>query len=254
MTVYHYTDLNALKAIFEGRDSEGEICPTFRLTHYRFMNDREEYGLQRHREFFRKEAESYPLATNLLLMSLEGSELIFPPYVLSFSARPDKLSQWRAYASGRSGVAIGLRETAFPSPGPEAVHYFSEPSPVSDSLLEHLENIERMLKLGTFDPEIHKKALRETIRSSILSKSEAFAEEEEFRSVMLDQKKEVGFYCGRFGMTPYVSLQLPKSAIESVWLSPLSDPESAVLGMLLYLSRTDYRDVEVFRSNASFRH
>lgn len=102
--LYHYTSIGSFKKILQAR--------TIRATRYDQMNDWSEVRLGV--KLLLGAIKAYKVGDSVqqykesLIAGVEGyGEGSLDVYVLSFSAAPDSLGQWRAYAA-RGGVSIGF--------------------------------------------------------------------------------------------------------------------------------------------------
>ncbi len=116
-TLYHYTSLAALEKILpksaQDRD-DNNTKPRLLLTHISAMNDPQEgrYLLNwlRVRASSKEadgEQDSQTEDANQHNIDLANDE-IFNIFMTSFSAKPDNLSQWRAYGDDAAGVALAF--------------------------------------------------------------------------------------------------------------------------------------------------
>lgn len=106
--LYHYTSLSALLEIFKGRK--------IWATNAKFLNDTQEHSFlidAMARYFSYKDCPHASRSHQFIGFIKQNAEVPFIelPYIASFSRDGDSLSQWRAYASGGNGVAIGFRKS-----------------------------------------------------------------------------------------------------------------------------------------------
>lgn len=113
--IFHYTDLNGLQGILEGRG--------FWLSEAKFLNDAEEIynGVKITKDLIEKlmAKDRYSSFSEILLGTLNKIEShdYTNNYIASFSLKSDDLEQWRAYAKNGSGVCIGFdtdKKTNYP--------------------------------------------------------------------------------------------------------------------------------------------
>lgn len=108
-TLYHYTSLETAMSILGDDDHCG-----FAFTHYRFLNDRDEYsaGLKIAKNLIDNESGNILGSAKgelLKLVDKGENDMSLCPYVLSFSTEQDSTPQWMAYTDKHSGgLAIGL--------------------------------------------------------------------------------------------------------------------------------------------------
>ena len=101
--LYHYTSIDAARAIVESR--------TLRLTEHTAMNDASEFAYARGRllDLIRKHEVYTDLTTRLhIAAALEGLSANIALLIGSLTARRDDLGQWRSYASNGSGCVLGI--------------------------------------------------------------------------------------------------------------------------------------------------
>ncbi|SEB40792.1 Protein of unknown function [Terriglobus roseus] len=108
--VYHYTSMDVLLKIVEKRE--------FWATNARFLNDvseRDHFLSLVERQLVHMAGREGALPTIRSLCdgfakyAKEHRRFTELPYVVSFSAEPDSLAQWRAYCARGNGVCIGIR-------------------------------------------------------------------------------------------------------------------------------------------------
>ena len=105
--VYHYTSMDVLLVIVEKRQ--------LWATNIRYLNDVSErqHCLSMIRQRVEATISNSQLATELLDQSLENEDASKSfndlPFVTSFSADRDSLSQWRSYCPNGNGVCVGFR-------------------------------------------------------------------------------------------------------------------------------------------------
>lgn len=106
--VYHYTDLEGMKSILEHRK--------LWATHSAFMNDSQE-GVFAHERFASVLRDVAPDRAEAIAAILNDDDLIKKNgvYLTCFSAEPDLLSQWRAYAKDGFGFALGIDAARLPA-------------------------------------------------------------------------------------------------------------------------------------------
>jgi len=106
--LYHYTSLQGLLGILSSR--------TLWASSIFYLNDTTEYlGALAIAEILqdRKAKEQPRDRFYKFLCGKKGFSLVWtlggPPFVASFSEKPDVLSQWRAYTHGSAGVSVGFQ-------------------------------------------------------------------------------------------------------------------------------------------------
>ncbi len=101
--VYHYTSIEAARAIVENR--------TFRLSEYTALNDASEFSYARDRLIgLMRDRQVYTdLTTRIFVVSeLEGLTANTGLMIGSLTPRRDDLGQWRSYAGDGGGCVLGL--------------------------------------------------------------------------------------------------------------------------------------------------
>jgi hypothetical protein len=110
--LYHYTDRGGLNGII--------TTQKMRFTHYRHLNDDAEisFGIAAAQAVLAEFAVRHPKAKIFCeltadLLTAENLDSAFGFYVASFSRKRDHLHQWKHYAGGGQGFAIGFGPQLF---------------------------------------------------------------------------------------------------------------------------------------------
>ncbi|SDE83373.1 DUF2971 domain-containing protein [Terriglobus roseus] len=237
--VYHYTSMETLLKIVESR--------SIWATCIDYLNDVTEYSFyleqvdRRLREFVKNgDSQSAFFESYLKGRTGMGSGIIRRrPFVASFSAEPDFLPQWRSYCPNGNGVCIGFRTNCLVRAcfsDNEVVRELNRPFHdvrfkqvvygVSDDRRLDEELREFLSAAADFDNQIKNKLGLDVIFQSILGfrasaqKHPAFKPEAEYRIVvdgLLDNSENlVRYRASRTTLVPYIKLNLPKKAIESI--------------------------------------
>jgi len=211
-TLYHYTDTSGLLGILKAKQVWA--------TDSRFLNDSQElsYG----REVALDVLSSHFTLSTARDVVLGGRQFVATQmFVASFSANPDVLSQWRAYAGDGLGYAVGF-DSAHPLPREGASVQFR---PVVYDEAKQRAAIDRILA-----PAL--KPIREAGRELYTSakafcealelvlpyfKNPGFKEEGEWRAVVqhgfADSVAPTGFRASRYGVTPHIFLGDPSGRL-----------------------------------------
>lgn len=217
MTLYHYTTIETLRAIFDKDKikAENEECIRFSLwaTHAGFLNDLTE-GQMLANALKRIGAPAGLLNT---LISMLGY-----PFVVSLSELDDDLNMWRCYANQGKGVAIGLEKEVIEDAMKHQFwsnvadfgmcNYYTE-----EELAEFLKSndVESMLK----DNNI--KSLSKLLSDALLFKNKSFEAEKEWR--IYANYVESDFRLADNLTIPYYKVFLPIEAMASVTFGPKCD-------------------------------
>lgn len=275
-TLYHYTDAAGFVGIVQNRE--------LWATHFRHMNDRSEFetgqklvdeaaasieaveqGLrQALMQEFRKVHDSIPLTKAM------------PVFVVSFSEKPDLLSQWRAYAAGGGGFSLGFN----PLPNPARADHGGALA-IALMRVEYDEaklratmtaQLRRLLDQSfaffsankvSFSPYIGYQIILFMLRQMGLlvprAKHRAFEEEREWRIIAALPRDGslVHHRATQRGVTPFVKIPLADGGalpLTGVVVGPLQDPVSGEHGAKSLLKSLGLpADQLVRRSEAPFR-
>jgi hypothetical protein len=250
--VYHYCSLAALYAIVEYRK--------LWASDVRFLNDRSEL-------LFAK--SSTRDAMDLIIGSLPGTfsprtarQIVkravneeFRLFATSFSAQPDKLSQWSRYAQASKGVAIGFSKSTLEGMG-YAVREITYGETVLSALIGELTSI--MCSTSKV-PEFKKDAFRKTIEILSSTKHAGFSEEEEIRMCVFTHQyhdADVQYRVSADLVVPYIEIDLSlhwDNVIEEVWIGPLNSDAMATDSLREFLNSRGLTHVRIARSKATVR-
>ena len=255
MVLYHYTTQTGLLGILQRRE--------LWATDIRFFNDSKELRLVFEEVTRRlpaapllpagKEAEFYRVLSHSLNIqaALAGSA---SPWVISFSADGDKLSQWRAYASP-VGYSLGF-EVTLPTPlfdPPEVRLVKCEYSPKA---LEGAVDQAIQRAADAHDPEGSLSALSFSFGSDLTSlapefKHLGFAEEEEWRVVIREpfvgNRLAMRFRPGRSSVVPYYAIPFeheghPMFRLKEIVVGPTVRRDLAEVVLTDLLIHTGFHD------------
>lgn len=267
--LYHYTDATGLMGIVNNPSFPGDyanagvdLTRTIKLqaSDVRFMNDRAELShagnafAKRFREVATETgtpAEKSELLIGLAQRIEDGAILGGPVQVFSvcFSGEDDELSQWRGYAGGTGGYAIGFAKRTLdhftfalpvgqkplgpingepPSPmnGPQRVLYTAtEARKEADSLIARMGPGSPSDKFG-----LNFWSLWDTVATAARLKHDGFEEEREWRTIWYCAPDDgrtsapAEFRPGRSGVVPFLSIAVNPppglpwiAALEATW-------------------------------------
>lgn len=264
--LFHYTSGDALLVIINSQ--------IMFATESSFLNDPQEvqWGIHVFQEYIDAiNANQYPAdfieQIRKAMQEKTLDSLRF--FVLSLSANPDLLSQWRAYASNGEGFAVGLDGPALYDRSGFGEHVLQhinlDAMPREFVYCFHLlpviyEKKHQMDLIANFidaaysfwanaedlsDPnflKLFRMLILHRIGVLLISfKNPGYLEESEWRIVAMVHKKsgKIEYRNGRFGITPYVKLNLsPRSdlpnlslPITTMWVGPNSQAKQNKLGI-----------------------
>lgn len=273
-TLYHYTDSRGLL----GMTSSGRVW----LTNVEYMNDFSEleYGrevirnvLTRKRKEFEQWEEFWDTAQTILMM-----KEVYDVFAFCFCRKGDLLSQWRAYARGGMGYAVGFKTAdinlSIPiRTGWEIVEVLYDREQ-QQSLVEHV--FDEVCRLAEGCPSfkettaMHERAVRflgvELAPCLVRFKSSGFQEEHEWRLVALDFptltsfEEHRHFRVSQGAIIPYLDLSIaqgnsspPRLPLERIVQGPHIAPELGEKALKSLLSKHGYTEVKVDRSEVTLR-
>jgi hypothetical protein len=283
--VYHYTDAHGLLGMLEHH--------AIRATHARYLNDPKELDYL-HDVASRvvtsiRDQVSHGETRDLAVEIAENASSRDDVYVACFSAEPDLLSQWRAYASDGQGYALGFKASSVlqaeandeEEGGREAqlLRVVYEPSE-QDALLGHivspaLELFDEIVGQSREEAERIREPLKIAVWKSFtqlfaVMKHPGFREEQEWRAVLSDYFNpfaehlgRVRFRPSRFGLTPYINLRRSSSEevappiqrqtlpIERVVLGPQLGGEQCLTAATWAMSYAQYPIANAFWTGKS---
>jgi hypothetical protein len=240
MRLFHYTDVSAVKAIFERKK--------LWLTDLRFMNDSEEmnHGINHILSFLDDDGVQKRLygahaatATEFLRDSLgehvESYMNYNPLFVCSFSQANDLLSQWRAYGSYAVEFTADLI-------GQDLVSCLYDPLDKShaayDATLIALRGVSKYLSEngGEVSPGVHQE-YSDLIKVAATLKHESFQEEQEVRMIIEKIDCDYPFlFRARAGiLVPYIEVPISLKSVRSINIGPMRDQELAYRSMCMFI-------------------
>lgn len=240
MSLFHYTDVNAVKSILEN----GKIW----LTDMRFLNDSEEmsHGVKLILDLIngkgiqeRISTDYAGVATEFVTRGLsEHVSMLMnfnPIFVCSFSRAPDLLSQWRAYGNyAIEFCADSINHNLF-----ECLYEPNEKGRRAyDATLTAVRELGRSMRSNEGVPcSKGLEAYSDLIRSAATLKHESFSEEQEVR--MLIEKIECHYkllFRSRLGvLIPYIEVPISFESIKSIHIGPMRDQDLAYGSMNMFV-------------------
>lgn len=275
--LYHYTDAVGLHGII----ASGELW----ATEARYLNDASEldYVFQLFDEVLEgfshgsptPEAPAQEVANMLRLASDVGRENWrddFLCFVACFCEDKDLLSQWRGYANGIGGYAIGFKRVEIESTsgdrplGPyafERVDYdaAAKKAELTAQLLQAVESYQRHAMREEERLQVWRSLMGSYFGEvgfyAPLCKSPGFAEEKEWRVISRLRRSDLAksevpsFRTAALGLVPYVALDvrgddLPRRAlVGEIVIGPTPHPGLAERSLRLLLASIGYTEDEV---------
>jgi hypothetical protein len=196
-------------------------------------------------------APHYKSGDNALLEYFEDA------CVACFCARPDLLSQWRAYASGGTGYAIGFDSRRLISVGADrrfdlvpAVYGPEEQRAVLENFFDQTQNYRA---IAASQQEFETERLDAASQFALSFKNNAFREEEEWRLISRNPGGLMKFRAARWGVVSYIEIGPVKPALAEVWLGPTLDQDLAKRSLEYFLRRQYGATVSVRTSEVPLR-
>ncbi len=267
--LYHYTSGQGLLGILESG--------VLHCTNLLYMNDSSEmeYGRSIFRRIARDLTPSSPMVQLFLRHLLSDVEQPdFQYYVTCFCERPDLLSQWRAYGGQAAGYSIGFDsddlQTVLPAYS-ELVPVIYDPARQQESVCALLEACVRFAGECAEAFPAHDRLPDSMARWAAVSaneigrliarlKSEAFAEEHEWRGVIMRfsfDTSPCSFRLAANGVVvPYYSWSFKREgvkAVRQIQHGPTVNSVLAVRSLGMLLNNLGYRDVSLKASAIPLR-
>lgn len=268
--LHHYTSGQGLLGIL----GSGE----FHCTNVLYMNDASEmdYGRRLVLQWIEDglEAARLDVAPYLRQMARMVEQPDFQYFICCFCEKPDLLSQWRAYGAQAAGYSIGFSTDDLMGVLPEyseLVHVVYDPAEqrrmVRGALRRYLELAERCAAEYAGHQRLDDAMVRWAGATSnglgrviARMKSDAFAEEHEWRAVIIRfgfDTQGVQFRLAANGMVvPYLPWRFKRDGIKAVRQvrhGPTVNPTLAVQSVGGLLFNLGYRDVSVGGSSIPLR-
>lgn len=244
--LYHYTSLDALiNGIITSNGIE------LRCSHYAYLNDPNEMVI----------GEKF---INHLLGQANISHPTRPrndSYIFSLSKQKDFLPMWNMYGKGGKGVMLEIKtcEISNICRNVDSCLYCDK-----DGVLVGYSKSERIEQLVTFIKNAHTPNYPPKTMSLIVShrlldsicgmiKSSDFEYEKEVRAIFDGINTNIPSYYLKNNMViPYITINLPKDAIRSIWIGPTQDKERTKKSLEMFLVSKGY-NIEVLESAIQYR-
>jgi hypothetical protein len=274
--LYHYTNQEGLLGIIKDR--------ALRATEIQYMNDASELitpisiasdvlteiGRKRFRElkgdelkFIIDPEKEVAMFIDLFLQLLTEQNT----FVISFSRKPDNLSQWRAYGAPSSAYSIGFRYEKLKSVAEKSgfellkCEYFKEEDLkiVVKEMINELVN-ESLKKSSGRRADFTWKSAVKFMKIASTMKDYSFKEEEEWRLVLTGhrsgQTESIDFRVGKSMIVPYYLLKLEPFPIYNIHVGPCPHKELAkrAVSKLLHENRIFLTPNNIKISKTPFRN
>lgn len=205
--LYHYTSIEALCAIINSIDENGELF-TLRATHASYLNDMTE-GTLLPEVLGQLGAKDVFLQ---LLPALEGY-----PFVLSLSQLENDLNMWRCYANEGCGVTLGIDYEKLSEAFPQQLKQCSyiDVEKLLDKYNTH--EVKKTIEDKNLIP------LAKLLRDIYYYKDPSFQAEQEWR--IFERGIPSDFTIQKGTLTPYLPLKIPVAALNSITFGPKCDFE-----------------------------
>jgi len=261
-TLYHYTTQAGLLGVLEAH------C--FWATAARYLNDSSEYlyGLKMISErLMQKSHESHIVSDHAdrLRAIAQALSPFWSICVVSLTSEGDLLSQWRAYAGGSGGFALGLR-AAYLRDAAHAEGFYLVPclydkgkqQEAIDEMAE--EFCDRMRASPKWDMADHGGCVATAMRIAMMLKDESFKEEQEWRLISRPiAVNRLNFRQGTSAIIPFFKLPLSADRdlyVDIVRVGPTPHADLAVASAQMLLRKLGLSDPEnkVVMSRVPFRN
>lgn len=248
-TLWHYTDARGLLGIIK------DSC--LRATDASYLNDDDELKYIQRTFENREPNEDIRGRTDDLrailawLWSGDFDVAVRPPergpYITSFCANGDLLSQWRGYANG-SGYAIGFdRQNLATLSGAKLVKVIYEPR--SDEWLKVASESETLTEAG------YKRTIIPPDEVIARYKNPSFIEEKEWRLVTSAKNRsqdDLKFRESIHGISPFYEIEFPLTCITNICVGPGHDRELRMRAVD-QLTSTYKMSIHIESSDAPFK-
>lgn len=269
--LWHYTTQPGLIGIIGSRE--------LWASHIRFLNDSRELGhsLDIFEQVLQAASDAGRIAAAMVRTIISSIRQTHEPdarhstFVTSLSQAEDDISQWRAYAPGEVGYAMGFNPARFPKDQTEAwpvrlMPCIYDRSEQEAAFNEISETILSMLSVTTpltdaIRVRVSSLAFLNFMRLAPRFKHRAFKHEQEWR--LASQRDAVGsktlrgVRSARSFLVPHLRLPLAELldlGLDEIIVGPCQYPELAVAGLRSLLDSHDIsRDVRIRQSKVPFR-
>lgn len=248
--LYHYTTQAGLLGILQ------DNCIWATAAHY--LNDSSEYryGLQHIAEGLlegSKKAISKQEAANLSAIAQQTLSPFWSVCVVSLTSKGDLLSQWRAYAGGSGGFALGLHSKYLRKAAHRQGFYLvrciytqADQQQAIGKLIQEFR--ERMTTSPIWGPTEQGGCVATAMRLAIMLKDRSFAKEREWRLISMPKIiSELHFRQGTSMLVPFFKFALEEhknAYLDSVRVGPTPHRELAVNSVRMLLRKLELSDPE----------
>ncbi|MBA1321226.1 DUF2971 domain-containing protein [Pseudomonas plecoglossicida] len=266
MSLFHYTDANAVKSILEFQKMW--------LTDVRFLNDSQEFhdGARFIEAAVKKVASQQEIGTfeHKACAYLEdmGSSFFLetlhlePRFVCSFSTEEDLLSQWRSYGDYAIEFDRGeLRKCL------NLVDCIYSDQLKEESMEGAVERALAMLGGGIKAHAVPERSAVDEIKQKLLAfcdvfKSQHFVEESEVRSYESASSYSENILYRAKGslLIPYLSKDIPLMCVKAIHIGPVANQDLAAVAMQMFLQKICIQNrgmgeikIEVVKSGIPYR-
>ncbi|MFZ4216140.1 hypothetical protein ACOZB2_32900 [Pantoea endophytica] len=247
--IYHYTDLNAVKSIFE----KNKLW----LTDHRFLNDKEEsksgYRIIKDTLLdFADYPSNYPQnlisdIKNSLIFLGDSPELVIEPpsiFVASFSKDDDSLSQWRSYGMHAVGINEDTLKTELERQSDTNIylkcHYITNKEESKNHAALIIKSYLLPLLLSAWnrldDKDILGYLYLYLIMYSMSFKHGGFRDESEVRIIIASTwfDERIKFRTRGDYLVPYWEMDIPQKALREIVIGPVEDRDLAETSMQMF--------------------
>lgn len=225
--LYHYTNATGMLGVIDRR--------RLWATHYQYLNDTSEldYGYSIAKEIIKcfLDKEENDIVKNLLANSLNNCTISssgFEIYIACFCEHDDVLNQWRVYTGTSQGYALGFDANAIGRRTPQnpsqdfilrkVIYDEGKQRELISNAIKSISEKLRTLKIeGSSISAVAAacKTLRMAlIEMTVFFKHPAYSVEHEWRALHMpsyENKSDLKFRDGIYGLTPYVELDISAS-------------------------------------------
>jgi len=272
--LFHYTDTSALVQVVQHKK--------LWASDLRLMNDTMEieHGMKLIRAAVKRRAPNVE-ALNLVRAALAHPNFADGAlFAISLSEDGDVLSQWRAYAADGAGYAVGFDSNSIQGLAPEEwgvsisrlcrVEYRrSTQRRLAEQLIDAaFRSVEPLAGRdpATVVPWVSMGFANVLLAFASVCKNAGFKEEQEWRlvytysqasfeSAVPSARPKSSFRAGRYGLTPYLTVPFPASAITTITRGPKlgAHSEYVLRGLLAQYQVPNWSDMSLPPARASYR-
>ncbi|HHY0362504.1 TPA: DUF2971 domain-containing protein [Vibrio cholerae] len=255
LSLYHYTDLNALISILNHRQ--------LWLTDSMYLNDSQEM-------FDGVTILSTTLVSDYLdpinsdikhdisdaINNIKNRD-IPAYYIASFSEQGDLLSQWRAYGM----FCIEFDPSKINNI--RCAYFIDDKHKIARNSIKTCDQAIQLYKMQGADSFAERTTYMELVIASLRMKNEGFSEEKEHRMIVSvegsDRAKQVKFRAKNDIVIPYIAWDIDPKAIKAIHVGPVKDKDltrKSIENMLRHQSEISpdfYEHIEIKESKISYR-